>query len=164
MSNHYYDPNKGRVVKRPPANPEYKRGSNAGRKQRLKDTANGIYPRQGMPITSQGAVYDAAYQGSYYQRASLGRPMLGDSPRVTLSVTVDKTVANKLDALPVGRGECLALGSRLISSNLPERLLNAYQSEILGMIESDGMTTLITRHGQFEAATPFEALLLMLVD
>ena len=113
---HYYDRETGHVIKRLPQNPEKKRGSTSGRKQRNTDKTRGVYPRGGLPISREGRseVWIKAYQGAYYQTVSMGRPMLGDSPKVTISVTASRSVIDAVDGSPHSRSECFEAGAKLL--------------------------------------------------
>lgn len=117
---HYYDRERGEVVKRPPINPDYKAGSNSGRKQRRTDISRNLYPREGLPISRErGDVWVRAYQSAYYQTKSQGRPMLGDAPRVTVMVSVDRETLAEIDRLGVSRSDVFAAGARVLLSITP---------------------------------------------
>jgi len=111
-NSHYYDRACGQVVKRLPSNPIKKAGSNSGRQQRHKDQQRGVYPRPGLPISREGRepLWISAYQESYYQPKAEGRPMLGNEPRVTISVTVDRQLLEQADLLGINRSAALEVG------------------------------------------------------
>lgn len=120
MNSHYYDRQTGKLVKRAPVNPDYKAGLDSGRKQRRKDKESGDYPREGRPISrDRGEVWVRAYQSAYYQHRSQGRPMLGDSPTVTISVCVDRGALQQAESAGFSRGDVFAAG---INTLCPERL------------------------------------------
>jgi hypothetical protein len=115
MSNtHYYDRVSGEVMKRLPQDPDKVAGANAGRKQRNKDRQRNTYPRPGLPISRNGRsdYWIAAYQGAYYQPKSTGRPMLGDEPVVTISVTCDRQIVTELERAGISRSEAFACGAK----------------------------------------------------
>lgn len=76
-------------------NPDRLTGRNAGRKQRKKDQQRGTYPRDGLPLgrTDRHPQYIEGYQSGYYQQHSgPGRPMRGNEPKITISVSVDRAL------------------------------------------------------------------------
>jgi hypothetical protein len=112
-NSHYYDKDSGRVIERPPVNPDAKAGSSAGRKQRNKDEDRKVYPRPGLPISREGRskVWVEHYQRGYYQAKSTGRPMLGDEPVITISVTCDRRLVERLDLSGISRADAFACGA-----------------------------------------------------
>lgn len=111
---HYYDRDLGEVVKRLPQHPDKISGSNAGRKQRNKDQERKVYPRTGLPISRdrRSDYWITAYQSAYYQPKSLGRPMLGNEPVVTISVTCDRQIVEDLGLADISRSAALTYGAR----------------------------------------------------
>ena len=80
---------------RPTENPDRLTGRNAGRKQRKKDQERGTYPREDLPLgrTDRPIQYISGYQSGYYQQHSRpGQPNHGTEPKITISVSVNRTL------------------------------------------------------------------------
>jgi hypothetical protein len=121
MSNsHYYSREHGHVIKRGQRNPERKSGSDSGRKQRQRDQAAGTYPRPGLPIARQdkSVLWIEGYQESYYQPKASGGQMLGDEPRVSINITIDRTLLETIDSQDMPRSQVVeAALKRFINRN-----------------------------------------------
>ncbi|NJM74881.1 MAG: hypothetical protein HC852_02815 [Acaryochloridaceae cyanobacterium RU_4_10] len=115
-NSHYYSKTEGRVIERPLVDPQAKAGSSAGRKQRNKDREREVYPRQGLPISRKGRsnVWIEHYQRGYYQAKTTGRPMLGDEPVITISVSCDRRLLEELDLAGIGRSDAFVRGANVL--------------------------------------------------
>ncbi len=121
-NSHYYDKDSGRVIKRPPIDPEAKAGRSAGRKQRNKDQQRDVYPRLGLPVSREGRskAWVEYYQRGYYQAKSTGRPMLGDEPVITISVSCDRRLIEQLDFSGISRADAFAYGANVLLERLEQ--------------------------------------------
>ena len=118
-NSHYYDEKSGRVIKRPPIDPEAKAGRSAGLKQRTKDQASS-YPRPGLPISREGRskIWVEHYQRGYYQSRSTGQPMLGDEPITKIFVQCDRQLIEQLDLAGISRADAFACGAKALLEQL----------------------------------------------
>lgn len=161
-NSHYYSKSTGQVIKRPAQNPEIEAGRKAGYKQRRKDKADRVYPREGLPISRESRDSDwiEGYQRGYYQ----SHKRL-ESNRVQTSVTLDRALLEAVDTKGLNRSRCCDLGLSIVGSGLDQRLLEVWGDEISGMVDNgDGTWTIFAGRDDYTAATPLEALLLMLCD
>jgi len=120
MNTHYYDRGRGEVVKRPPRNEQKEKGRSAGRKQRNNDKRQGSYPREGLPISRQGRDPDwvIGYQVGYYQPSTSGGQMLGNEPKVMVSVRVDRRLLEQAIEAGINRTKAMEAGLRLALDRL----------------------------------------------
>lgn len=125
-----------------PHDPAIDAARKRGSKIRKKHQARGTYPEHGIPIERHNLTdREVAYiQRAYYQQ---------------LSNTGDAVTA---------RTAAQHLGYRIEAQALELRLLEAWADEINGIIECSDGWTIVSDQSSYTAATPFEAVILMLCD
>jgi hypothetical protein len=123
-------------------NPEKDDGRKAGSKRRKKHQARGTYPEPGIPVEREDKTLDwiRACQSGYYQQ---------------LANTGDKI--NQRTAIE-------HMGLRIAAAGFEVKLLDAWADEIDSLIEGADDWTIVSGQSHYTAATPFEAVILMLLD
>ncbi len=125
---HYYSRTQGKVVERV-NNPTWQAGSKAGYRQRRKDQTADCYPREGLPLAEDKPDdWVRGYQASYYQHRSVGAPMLGDTPKVQITVRVDRSINSA--AQEINKSQWAELGLRLGIAGVDQASLEQMISDL----------------------------------
>lgn len=140
---------------------EYRRGGDMGRRQRKADKADGSYPRPGLPISERNPAYDRGYRRAYYQ--SLIAPRSG---KVKITPLVDRELVAAIGRIDgATQSAAFELGAWILAKRIDQQLLTVFGDRLTGQIENiDGSSTLIAGQSSYTAATPFEALLLLMLS
>jgi hypothetical protein len=103
------------------------KGAASGERQRLRDQEAGVYPRSDRPIGrgNPSPEWIEAYQEAYKNAPkAVGRPMIGDEPRVTISVIADRGLVDAVRAAGIPRADCFEVGARSLLLEQQKLTLN----------------------------------------
>lgn len=124
--------------------------------------------------------YDRGYQKGTYDRNTQKQYNPPDDPdtargyyqgyhrpkpdKIKITPEVDRALAEKISNSDHTHPAAYELGAWILSEGLDRQLLDKFGSEISHLSNPDGSWTIVAGQSDYTAGSPFEALLLMLVD